>query len=659
MINLPLKHFRKSLLFLNLFILFCFFNVSLLYSAQTGYIENDYMIFKGVKHGNEYIRSGWYMIDKDWLRAYNGASIATRGRLYVKGDLIKGADSPKGLDIPFMDVMDTLTTTYNCYFNNASIGSVADIYEDGFASAADRLNHFAGFVHKNLAVWQFRDFVNTNNYTCVTPTTAFSQFIINDRTAAANGRQAMKTNENFAIATNKTGSCVFINLPRLNFGTLESVRGLLSCSIANMKVLTIEPVSGNISIKETATSRNFNKFTVVGDTALKQNNYLYLTNDSQGSIYDNCNITLSGGGTAANNGLLFFAENKIYLTDDSDIPVVKFDVGNNELLFKGRVQLGNESDAMQSYRYKQASMYILKDLYLGCYSTGGPEHGSARVFFNGMDVDASAPHIYLEKRKKTGTVDDTEIRICLSNTATAATNRNRVWQIGTQNDSVPADTMTGIFPFVDKPYWAVRANGYCYGIDYMDNTIDHFPHDEETHDSIRVQDYTPSGTTPPSAVIDKKQKVFLASRTFTAFGDAFKASDIRLKHYIEPITNSLDKILNIHGVTYYWKSPLEIKRDKVLPKKLNTLLNYFLDTKVAKFFSNEKSSKQKTGFIAQEVEIYFPGLVYTGSNDYKNVNTEGFIPLLVSGFKEQQIKLQGIDKDLNFIKNKLKSLKND
>ena len=82
-------------------------------------------------------------------------------------------------------------------------------------------------------------------------------------------------------------------------------------------------------------------------------------------------------------------------------------------------------------------------------------------------------------------------------------------------------------------------------------------------------------------------------------------SDERLKENIKDISNALDIIKNLRGVSYEWK-----------------------DKKAG-------GNKTRLGFIAQEVERVEPILVFTNSVDgYKGLNSDGILPLLVESVKE-------------------------
>jgi len=83
-------------------------------------------------------------------------------------------------------------------------------------------------------------------------------------------------------------------------------------------------------------------------------------------------------------------------------------------------------------------------------------------------------------------------------------------------------------------------------------------------------------------------------------------SDERLKENITPLTGALAKIKALQGVTYQWKD------------------------------RNAGTNAIKLGFIAQQVEIVEPLLVFTNEDEdgYKGLHIDGVIPLLVEAIKE-------------------------
>ncbi len=83
------------------------------------------------------------------------------------------------------------------------------------------------------------------------------------------------------------------------------------------------------------------------------------------------------------------------------------------------------------------------------------------------------------------------------------------------------------------------------------------------------------------------------------------SSDIRLKENISTLNNSLEKVLQLRGVNFTWKSNPEYG--------------------------------QRIGFIAQEFEKVIPELVFTNETDgYKGINYAEVTAVLVEAMKEQQ-----------------------
>jgi hypothetical protein len=93
-------------------------------------------------------------------------------------------------------------------------------------------------------------------------------------------------------------------------------------------------------------------------------------------------------------------------------------------------------------------------------------------------------------------------------------------------------------------------------------------------------------------------------------------SDERLKKNITDLEDTtLDKLLNVRTVNFNW--------------------------------INGDSDKTNIGFIAQDLEQYFPELVYTGTDDYKGVNYANMTPILVESIREMNLKVEKLDEKIN------------
>lgn len=104
-------------------------------------------------------------------------------------------------------------------------------------------------------------------------------------------------------------------------------------------------------------------------------------------------------------------------------------------------------------------------------------------------------------------------------------------------------------------------------------------------------------------------------------GTFFNNSDIRSKKNIEPLSNVLEKLSNLNGVTYNWKEP-------------------------------GISNKKEIGMIAQEVEKVFPELVTTDTEGYKSVSYVNFTAVLLEAIKEQQQEINQLKQEIQQLKNK-------
>ena len=81
-------------------------------------------------------------------------------------------------------------------------------------------------------------------------------------------------------------------------------------------------------------------------------------------------------------------------------------------------------------------------------------------------------------------------------------------------------------------------------------------------------------------------------------------SDRRLKENIQPIENALDRLINLSGVSFFWK-------DK---KKFD--------------------DRRNLGLIAQDIKSVFPELVVESNKGFLSVNYQGMIGPIVQAIKE-------------------------
>ena len=99
--------------------------------------------------------------------------------------------------------------------------------------------------------------------------------------------------------------------------------------------------------------------------------------------------------------------------------------------------------------------------------------------------------------------------------------------------------------------------------------------------------------------------------------DLYETSDARLKTNVNPIKESLDKILRLNPVTYELNSKVK-----------------------------EGIKEINLGFIAQEVEKILPEVVRIHEGDIRGINYGRLVALLVDGIKEQQIIIEDIKAQL-------------
>lgn len=102
----------------------------------------------------------------------------------------------------------------------------------------------------------------------------------------------------------------------------------------------------------------------------------------------------------------------------------------------------------------------------------------------------------------------------------------------------------------------------------------------------------------------------------TAF---FYTSDISLKTNIAPLSDSLEKISKLQGVSFQWK----------------------------------KDQTKSVGLIAQDVEKVYPDLVHTDkTTGIKSLEYGNLVAPLIEAIKEQQKEIESLKADLYALKNK-------
>ncbi len=93
----------------------------------------------------------------------------------------------------------------------------------------------------------------------------------------------------------------------------------------------------------------------------------------------------------------------------------------------------------------------------------------------------------------------------------------------------------------------------------------------------------------------------------------FENSDRRLKKDIVPMENSLQKITQLNGYTYYWQD-------------------------------ETKGKNLQAGIVAQEVQQLFPELVKVDKEGMLSVNYSGLIPVMIESTKELNSRVEQLEK---------------
>ena len=110
-----------------------------------------------------------------------------------------------------------------------------------------------------------------------------------------------------------------------------------------------------------------------------------------------------------------------------------------------------------------------------------------------------------------------------------------------------------------------------------------------------------------------------ATGTFTGDVVAYSSSDRRLKDNIEVISNPIEKVQQLKGVTWDWNDNA----------------------------SEIQKSLPNVGIIAQDVEKVLPQLVKDRDNGYKGVDYDKIVGLLIESIKDQQKQIDELKSKLS------------
>jgi hypothetical protein len=240
-----------------------------------------------------------------------------------------------------------------------------------------------------------------------------------------------------------------------------------------------------------------------------------------------------------------------------------------------------------------------------------------------LQVNGSITSTILKSTVATGTAPFTvasTTRVSNLNAATAGTADTATNLSGGTANRIPYNTGAGATTFVVAPTTSDTVLKWTGSAFTWAPTAS-----VQTTDNIQV--FSLGVGTAASGVAGELR----ATGTITAF-----YSDQRLKENIKPIENALEKLMAIQGVTY----------------NANELAGTFGYT----------DQSEQVGVIAQEVELVMPQVVKaapfdiavdednneiskTGEN-YKTVQYEKLIPLLIQAIKEQQVQIEELKTQL-------------
>jgi len=138
------------------------------------------------------------------------------------------------------------------------------------------------------------------------------------------------------------------------------------------------------------------------------------------------------------------------------------------------------------------------------------------------------------------------------------------------------------------------------------------------------------GTASPGYKLHVNGTTRIEGYAYCALGE-WSGSDSRLKKSTETLTNALENITKLSGVSFEWRKD--------------------------EFSDRNFDDKKHIGVIAQEVEKVYPELVRDDADGYKAVNYDGFIGPLIEAIKELKAQNTGLAERIKVLEEKISSSK--
>jgi hypothetical protein len=131
------------------------------------------------------------------------------------------------------------------------------------------------------------------------------------------------------------------------------------------------------------------------------------------------------------------------------------------------------------------------------------------------------------------------------------------------------------------------------------------------------------------------------------------SSDISLKEDIKILeTGSLEKLIQLNGVTYKYKVPENLVNKMSSVVKSDTGTNEEpLSIPNPEFYETEQ-----IGFIAQDLQKVLPQLVTENKEGTLGINYIGLIPLMVEAIKEQEATIKELKSEIELLKSNSKTI---
>jgi hypothetical protein len=736
-------------------------------------------------NGNEndeemkYYIGGWFQRDENFLRSYNGFSMATQGRLWVKRNLYLAKINIPKLDIPNIEAQLGVTVNSNSYIGPWVLGhlgmNLANASHCAASQGVDGTTSYSGIAHRIYAGTNLDTISpalpNSNgwpddHYPTIDPNTEKRPYFFSawdplptDPAVYTPSRRNWAASHAFSIAQSDHGRRLIFNYFRKSpaatnpsIATFYNVNygwekwGFIALCVDSIVKAYLESGTylNSVNIGGTIPFANYEykDYSFSGEltgsnATTDQNNYLntpphwyyylgyslnvkgaigllspdstvwlrYSGNEEYGLRYvtdltnpEKEGLSIFTQNNTDNNHIVFYSSKLLFQETNAEnlakapvMRVTRTSILKNMTMIAGKLFTGSQ------YGYEHPATLIdgraefNKDVSVGLYIRQKNIYGNAadcgnRLFFFGTNNSNSYEPCFIQRGSPPGSYNTmTQSHGMVYFVIGGARNHYNELRIsGSWNSRSPGvDYITGACQDFHKHRYICPEESYVFtehkgeeGYYYYAKKFWFFGwhtlwsnqagpfnlHDHFHQDIIATDGPGDMGTVGDELAYLRDQVEIYSNYkfqyVFTTNGHIGPHSDLKLKKNIIPFTSVLHKLLKIRGVRFYWKTAREVQLGLTLNKLVIFCqrFKHFMQTGHNNFFHHQ-SQKEQVGFIAQEIEPYFPHLVHTDPKGKKYVKIEGLVPILIEAIKERQTNLNDISSEISQLKTQINILK--